>query len=113
MRPDGFFPWEVTIDTTKVALLRFMEAMLFKTVLVDKSTLEGLPSEWYLGRGMSAKIQVQIHNDQLNDFVRIAQPTDVRAPPRYPTGWVDIGGGHPGKTKEFIDGKFVTRKKRW
>lgn len=80
-RSATFWPWDVSIDTTRPALARCMEAIL-ETRSRLTSSLIALGGDYPLGRGVSADIRVEIAEGWEDRFRWLAHPIHMIASPR-------------------------------
>ena len=91
------WPWDVDIDTTKVALERLGRALILThSQLTDSMRIGDYP----LGRGITAIMRVQIPVGHHEEFREVCQPQAMRPPPLLSVGqYRDPPDGHPGRTE--------------
>ena len=95
-----FWPWDVSVDTTRPALSRCMEAILETRSRLTDSMIALGSRKYPLGRGVSAEIRVQITEGWEDRFRWLAHPISMTAPPRICIGMVaPIDDGHPGRQR--------------
>ena len=88
--------WEISIDTTKVALERLARALL--------TTNSGLPAgkrlmpHYKWGRGISAHLMVEVPDGRQDEFRDTAKPISMEAPVQATVGFdTPVDDGHPGR----------------
>lgn len=87
------WPWDIDIDTTKIALERCMRAV----ILTSSKITDSAPPYRDLGRGVTALLRVQIPCGQHDRFRELAQPIVMKPPPQPQVGVrTPPDDGHPG-----------------
>jgi len=90
------WPWEVSIDTTRIGLERLARALISTESQLINSYIFG---DYPLGRGISAQLLIKIPKGNEETFKELCKPEDMRPPSRLQVG-IDTYNpcpGHPGR----------------
>jgi len=100
-KTEGYWFWEISIDTSKAALGRLGEALLRTGAGLECGPMSRLIHGFPLGRGISAGLVVQIPEGKEDEFREVCKPHTILPNPPL----VQIAGlrmpddGHPGRNR--------------